>query len=186
MGFFDRFFLLLWSLSLAILSLTTVWLILFPGLWGFQDMNSVWQMISGSSSKWTMLAVSLLFFVLAIRFLWLSIRRQRIALGVDRETEFGHFHISLLTIEQLALKASEKVKGIYDITARVRLVPEEQAVGIGLKIVVDGERSLPELSEDLQSKVKEKVEQIAGIDVTDVSVYISQTSKKERSRVRVN
>lgn len=132
---------------------------------------------------WSILGISILLLLFSLRVLFLSLARGKESPGVDRLTEVGHIHISLNTLESLAVKAAWRIQGIRELTARVR--HDGTSVGVGLKLVVEGDRPIQELSEELQQAVKVYLEEIAGVSVNQVSVYITDTEKPNRSRVRV-
>lgn len=187
MGWLDRLLLLLYSIGIAALAV-------FGFLFGFQlfispevVQSGLKQFYDDSSLQWAIAGVSLFVFLISVRFIIKSmIKQKEIDSGVNRETEIGHIRVSLRSIESIAAKAARRVKGVRDLTARVRHRVNDPSVGIGLKIVVDGETPIQHLSEQLQLVVKEQVEQIAGVDVDQVSVYVAQTIQPDKSRVRVD
>jgi uncharacterized alkaline shock family protein YloU len=104
---------------------------------------------------------------------------------VEHKTEVGYIHISLSTIESIAMKAARRVKGVRDLTARIRHQAQQSSVTIGLKITVDGETPIQPLSEQLQQLVKEQVKAITGVQVSQVSVYVAQTVQPDKTRICV-
>ncbi len=179
----SRFLLLL--CSIIILFLSSAGIAVTSGLiWTEKQLTFfAAQMYQDPYLKWGIIGISLLLFLFSLRVLFVSLAREKDSPGVDRLTEVGHVHISLSTLESLAVKAAWRVQGIRDLTARVR--HDGSSVGIGLKLVVDGERPIQELSEELQQAVKIYLEEIAGVSVNQVSVYVTDTEKPNRSRVRV-
>ncbi|TCS96384.1 alkaline shock response membrane anchor protein AmaP [Hazenella coriacea] len=187
MGWLDRLLLLLYSLGIAALAVFG-FLFSFQLLVGPEEIQSgLTQFNDDPSLRWAIAGVSLFVFIISLRFIFKAVIKQKeIDSGVDRETEIGHIRISLRSIESIAAKAARRVKGVRDLTARVRHRTNDSSVGIGLKIVVDGETPIQHLSEQLQLVVKEQVEQIAGVQVDQVSVYVAQTIQPDKSRVRVD
>lgn len=187
MGWLDRLLLLVYSLGIALLSV-------FGFLFGSQFFitpevvqSSLAQFYEDSGLRWSITGVSLFVFLISLRFFFKAlIKGKEMDAGVNRETEIGHIRISLHSIESIAAKVARRVKGVRELTARVRHRDNDSSVGIGLKIVVDGETPIQHLSEQLQLVVKEQVEQIAGVDVDQVSVYVAQTIQPDKSRVRVD
>ncbi|SEN22588.1 alkaline shock response membrane anchor protein AmaP [Lihuaxuella thermophila] len=186
MGLLDRLLLFLFSIGFAALAVVGF-------LAGLEILIGPREVISGIREfyqdpglRWAVAGVSLFALVISVRLLAVGLMKKRaLDPGVDRETEIGHIRISLKTIESLAVRAARKVRGIRDLTARVRHNGDHSSVGIGMKIIVDGERPIQELSEQLQLTVKEQVEKIAGVGVDQVSVYVAQTIQPDKSRVRV-
>ncbi|PTX53926.1 putative alkaline shock family protein YloU [Melghirimyces profundicolus] len=136
-------------------------------------------------ARWTVAAVSAMILAFSLRLLWVTVHKDKEDPGVDRLTEIGHIRISCKTLESLAIKAAHRVKGIRDLSARVRQDAARSSVGIGLKLTVEGDTPIQVLSEQLQQSVKTHVEEIAGVDVSQISVYIVDTVQPDRSRIRV-
>jgi uncharacterized alkaline shock family protein YloU len=177
MGLFDRLLLILHSLVVAVLSA----MVALAGT-GAASLGWVWESVY---LRWTVAGLALFLFFLSLRLLFSAMRRPRDG-GVDRLTEFGYIRISLETLESIASRAARGVKGIRDLTARVHFSSDSpSSVGIGLKITVDGETPIQTLSEERQRTVKEQVEEIAGVEVSQVSVLVKDTVQPERARIRV-
>jgi uncharacterized alkaline shock family protein YloU len=130
------------------------------------------------------IAIGLFVFLVTLRFFYVSIRRGRgQAPSIDQRTDIGDIRISLDTVENLALKAAGRVRGVKDLKARVSI--GGSGLDIVIRSVVDGENSIPELSEEMQRTVKTHIEDVTGIPVAGVSVFIAnvvhtQTTFKSR------
>ncbi|AFC29787.1 hypothetical protein PM3016_2917 [Paenibacillus mucilaginosus 3016] len=123
--------------------------------------------------------------LLALRFLYLSVRRSKgTAPSIDQRTEFGDIRISMDTVENLALKAAGRSRGVKDLRARVKV--SQAGLEIVVRAIVDGESSIPNMTEEMQSNVKRHIEEITGIPVAFVSVFIANiqpSSPTFKSRV---
>jgi uncharacterized alkaline shock family protein YloU len=122
-------------------------------------------------------------FLLSIRFIFWRDGRGRSAHSIDQRTDFGDIRISIETIENLALKASNRFRGIRDVKTKVRV--DEKGLTIALKMNVEGDQSIPELSEEIQRSVKSYIEDITGIPVATLTVYISNVVSPGLTRHRV-
>lgn len=110
--------------------------------------------------------------LISIRFFYISVRRGRSNVpSIDQRTEFGDIRISLDTVENLALKAANRTRGIKDLKARVKV--SQAGMEILIRAVVDGESPIPQLTEEMQGAVKQHVEDITGIPVSMVSVFVA-------------
>jgi|GEM_PF-4683514 len=188
MGVWDRVFLFLYSLCIIVLVFVGGFfgLVLeMPSLFGgeifpLEFEGGIWLNI-------VLITLGLCLFLLSLRFIYLSFIQNSISEdGIVQETEIGAVHISLVTIEEIVVRAAKQVKGVFNLRARVRYHEEGSNVSIGLKIEIDGKRSIQSLSEELQKVVKERVEAIAGVEVDQVSVFIAQTHKSNQNRLRVS
>ncbi len=180
----DRLLLLLYSLVIFI----------FAGVTLFVASN--WVPISETSRAltslyydkvpaYTTIVVSIVILLVSIRFLYISIRRGRSqAPSIDQRTDFGDIRISVETVENLSLKAASRTRGAKDLKARVKV--SQAGLEIIIRTVMDGENSIPELTEEMQSAVKRHIEDITGIPVASVSVFVAnivQSSPTFKSRV---
>ncbi|WP_159882228.1 alkaline shock response membrane anchor protein AmaP [Paenibacillus puerhi] len=123
--------------------------------------------------------------LLALRFLYVSVRRGKSSVpSIDQRTEFGDIRISLDTVENLSLKAASRSRGVRDLRARVKV--NQAGLEIVIRAIVDGETPIPGLTEEMQANVKGHIEEITGIPVAFVSVFIAniqQSAPTFKSRV---
>lgn len=174
----DRFLLGLFSLSVAVLSLLVfaiaMWLhpIVFQSFVPWAD---------GDATRAVLGAAMLLLFLVSARFLYLAFRRASPPLTVDQRTPFGDVHIAVDALENLATVAARRIRGVRELEARVR--PSESGTRIALRVSVDGEAPIPDLTQALQAAVKEHVERIAGVTVQDVTVHVAGVAASRVGRV---
>ncbi|MBP1155136.1 MULTISPECIES: alkaline shock response membrane anchor protein AmaP [unclassified Paenibacillus] len=123
--------------------------------------------------------------LISIRFLYLAVRRGKSDVpSIDQRTEFGDIRISLDTVENLSLKAAGRTRGVKDLRSRVKV--NQSGLEIVIRAIVDGESSIPALTEEIQGHVKNHIEDITGIPVAHVTVFIAniqQSSPTFKSRV---
>jgi len=179
----DKFLLFVFSIAVLIVSGTGIVLSL-----GWLDpafFETFFDaMYMPGSAQYASIAVCAALFLLSIRFLFVSLRRSRERSGsIDQRTEFGDIRISLETVENLALKAAGRSRGVKDLRARVRV--DESGLDIQIRTVIDGETSIPQLTEDMQRSVKEHVEDITGIPVATVTVYVANVVQSQSFKPRV-
>ncbi|UHA72879.1 alkaline shock response membrane anchor protein AmaP [Paenibacillus sp. 481] len=123
-------------------------------------------------------------FLISLRFFYVSLRRERKSVtSIDQRTEIGDIKVSLETIENVALKAAGRIRGVKDLKARIRT--NESGLDITIRAVVDGESSIPNITEEVQRNVKEYVQEITGIPVSYVSVYVANIVQTQTFKARV-
>lgn len=184
----DRVFLFFGGLLFTLFSLVAVAISSYPVAIKPEQVANFWQtLIESQSLRWVCCGGSLLFLLLALRFLWISLPFvERKIDGVQQKTDIGPINISRQTIEMLVLRSVKRVRGVRDVAMRVRLRGKSQAVRIDLKISVDGRRAIPEISAELQERVKELISQVVGLDVDHVSVSVKKvTVQADETQVRV-
>ncbi|GGN95505.1 alkaline shock response membrane anchor protein AmaP [Saccharibacillus kuerlensis] len=133
----------------------------------------------------TVLIISAAILILiSLRMLYVSLRSSRAHLNsIDQRTDLGDIQISVETIENLCLKAASRVRGIKDPRTRIRMT--EPGLEVQIRAVVDGEYPIPALTEELQRGVKEFVQEITGIPVAAVSVYVAGVAQNQAFKSRV-
>lgn len=180
---FDRIFLFLYSLIIGIASIFLI--VASAGLvkdWVVLDFAE-WLTERGPISLSVMI-VSILLFLISVRFFYISV-----ATGtgkppsIDQRNDYGDISISLETIENLTLKAAYKIHGIKDIKARVQV--GQSGLIIRVRAVIDGDTAIPALTEEAQRTVKTFVEEITGLPVTSVNVYIANVTHNQTFKSRV-
>lgn len=85
-------------------------------------------------------------------------------------TENGEVRISFKAVENMVLAASRKVSGIREITTRIDTV--EQGLLINLKVKAIPEIPIPGLAAELQTKVRDYVQEISGSNVSEIKVLV--------------
>ncbi|MNJ03652.1 hypothetical protein D3C73_1640630 [compost metagenome] len=69
---------------------------------------------------------------------------------------------------------------------KARVKVDQAGLEIEIRTVVDGETSIPAITEEVQSSIKSYIEEITGIPVARVSVYVAnvvQSAPAFKSRV---
>jgi uncharacterized alkaline shock family protein YloU len=180
----DKLLLFLYSLVVFIVS----WIVL-SAAWNWIPLSTTKQAVDNiytvKGPAYTTIVLTLVMLLISLRFLYISIRRGRSqAPSIDQRTEFGDIRISIETVENLSLKAAGRIRGVKDLRARVKI--NQSGLEIMIRTIVDGDHSIPELTEEMQSGVKRYVEDITGIPVASVTVFVAnivQTSPTFKSRV---
>ncbi|MBW7454160.1 alkaline shock response membrane anchor protein AmaP [Paenibacillus sepulcri] len=181
----DKLLLFLYSLAIGALS---VFAFCTGFNWvpekGFRDFMST---LYNGEMEWlqvTVIIVSVVIFLISLRFFYVSLRRSNASMpSIDQRTEYGDIRISLETVENLALKAAGRQRGVKDLRARIRI--SEAGIEITLRAIADGESPIPTLTEDIQRTVKSHVEEITGIPVATVSVYVANIIQTANYKSRV-
>ncbi|WP_419873821.1 alkaline shock response membrane anchor protein AmaP [Candidatus Pristimantibacillus sp. PTI5] len=179
----DKLFLFLYSIVIGCISIV---LVCIGFGWLPSGLLNDWiaELYRLDSLKITMIVTGVILFILSLRFFIVSLHRgSASAPSIDQRTDFGDIRISIETIENLALKAASRQRGVKDLRARIRAT--DAGLDIVIRAVVDGESSIPVLTEEIQRAVKEHVEDIAGIPVTNVAVYVANIIQTGTFKSRV-
>ncbi|MDT9726289.1 alkaline shock response membrane anchor protein AmaP [Xylanibacillus composti] len=175
--------LLLFVFSLIVLAFTVIGLLLSTGAvpvaaeW-FEEMA---DSVTGQATIWT-LGIAII--LISLRLLYITLRVGTGAPpSIDQRTDFGDIRISMETVENLTLKAASRIKGVKDLKARVSV--DDAGLQIEIRAVVDGDTSIPQLTEEVQREVKGHLEEITGIPVSFVSVYVANIIQSQTFKSRV-
>ncbi|MBB6635525.1 alkaline shock response membrane anchor protein AmaP [Cohnella thailandensis] len=122
------------------------------------------------------IAIGVVLLLLSLRIFIVSFKRSGgQAPSINQRTEHGDIRISVDTVENLALKAASRTRGVKDLKARVRAA--DSGLQIMIRAFVDGDTPIPALSEEMQKTVSELVQETTGIPVSEVSVYIANVTQ---------
>ncbi|MEF2964454.1 alkaline shock response membrane anchor protein AmaP [Paenibacillus sp. M1] len=173
----DRLLLFIYSLSIGILSVIAI--LLLTGAVPFSL-----EFVDDNRFVIAAIVVSAVLFLLSIRLFYISVRQGRGTLhSIDQRTDYGDIQISVETIENLSYKAASRVRGIREVKTRIRIT--DSGLEIMVRAIVDGETSIPSLTEEVQKQVHDHVEEITGIPVSYVSVYIANLVQSPVMKSRV-
>ncbi len=93
--------------------------------------------------------------------------------AVDKNL-LGEISISVAAIKLIIMKAVREVSGVKDI--RPSVSESDSGVVVKLHMMVNPERSVPELSQAVQKVVKEYLENIGGLQVAEIKVLVDDLS----------
>ncbi|HHY81446.1 MAG TPA: alkaline shock response membrane anchor protein AmaP [Clostridiales bacterium] len=177
---FDRILLTLVSLLVMFESLVLLGIALniLPVVQLVQDF------ISDASKGWSpfvLAAVSILFLVAAFRLLVAGYTNRKPNSTIMGNTELGVIRISVNTLDTLTQKAVRSFNEVREVKSIV--LPDADGVKVQLKLTVQPDVVMPDLSKNIQNKVKEYVESLSGIVVREVQIYIENLSIAKQARV---
>jgi len=183
MNLFDRFILTIYSFALIVISALGIGvaLRLIPQA---TIQSIIADMYAGTISNIPYLAVLVIFLLISLRFFFTAFttRKNRKEKGIRQRSEFGEIHITLQTIQSIAERAARKIKGVRELKTLVKALDSGNL--IHLRLTFDGETPLPEMTQRLQHEVKSQVEAITGVEITEVSVVITEVAPQDQPPLR--
>jgi len=175
----DRLLLFLYSIVIGAAAI----LLIVAACGGFASsflQDAVTNVTEDRTVQGVVIGASVVILLVSLRFFIVSVRRSGpSAPSINQRTEHGDIRISVETVENLALKAAARTRGVKDLKARVRVT--EAGLEILIRAFIDGEGSIPALSEDIQRTVSRQIEDSTGIPVAEVSVYIANVTPSAAS-----
>lgn len=95
----------------------------------------------------------------------------------------GQVSITVPAIEVIIMKAVKKVEGIKDIRPVVSSKPD--GLMVYLHMMINPDRNVPQMSESIQSIVKEYIENIAGLQVAEIKILVDDfNTDKNAGKIR--
>jgi len=181
MGIFDRVLLTIYTFVITLFSLGIVFIaskqVSLELLWTSLQVN-----IYG---RWEAALIGFVFFLLSMRLLITGITPHKGRQSIVQDTALGQVHITLSAIENLVQKVTRQIKGVRSV--KTYIVNSDQGIGIHLKTVVSPEGSIPDISEEIQNRVKNYVHHVVGTEVAYIRLFVEDISNevgsKPRSRV---
>lgn len=165
----DRVILTLYTFCLAIASIV---IILFP----FEELKifslaSIEPFLLNIKGNYWFSLIGLAFLIVSIRFLISGLTVKQKNMYIVRYTNMGELKISSSTIEGIAHNAASGFEGIKEIKTGVDL--RDEKVVIKIKGIIEPEVNIPEITTNIQNKVKEDIEKTTGLEVNEVKVEIN-------------
>jgi uncharacterized alkaline shock family protein YloU len=140
------------------------------------------QMLAGTN--YIYMGVAIIFLIVSLRFFFSSFRsnKPKEDKGIRQRSDLGDINITIQTIQTIVERAARRVKGVRDLRSSVKVL--ESGTMITLRVSVDGETPFPELTHHLQADVKEHVETVTGILISEVSVVVTEVAQQENYAAR--
>jgi uncharacterized alkaline shock family protein YloU len=136
--------------------------------------------LTGQEKLWAY-GMALVCLLLAIFTIRMSLRIRRREKTVINQTQYGEIQITLSAIENLALRAVRKIKGVKD--AHIGIRADLTGLDIFIEISVNPDLSIPQISEEIRTKVDEYVFETTGIRVNTVKVLVTKVAGELKARV---
>lgn len=170
---------LIYILFSIVLFLTALLFIGFAfSIWPFEQINFYIEFLYGN-----LLGALIALFVLLIS-LWLlskSFKPKETERLITQKTPHGDYMVSFMALESMVLKASKEIEGIKDIEPQI--IYRDGKLSILIKAVIVTEYEIPEVSQQVQESVKTYIEEMAGITVSAVKIFIENVIDQGLNRI---
>ncbi|MEN6461232.1 MAG: alkaline shock response membrane anchor protein AmaP [Syntrophomonas sp.] len=115
--------------------------------------------------------VAVIILIVTMIIMGMLFKRKRPAASVIVDSDLsGQVSITVPAIKVIIMKAVKRVDGIKDIRPVVTSGPD--GLLIYLHMMINPERNVPEMSQSIQSIVKEYIEKIAGLQVAEIKILV--------------
>ena len=133
------------------------------------------------SARWWALGVALVALTLTYFLFRMALRIRREEKTVINQTQFGEIRITVSAIESLALRATRRIKGVKD--AHIGVRADLTGLDIFIEVTVNPDLSVPQISEEIRTKVDEYIYETIGIRVNSFKVLVTKVAGEIRTRV---
>ena len=174
----ERLVSLLSGIILTVVGL--VFLIITLG-WGQADI--ILENLKGLSpqERWWALGVSGTSLLLAFLAIRMALRMKREEKTIIHQTQFGEIRIAISAVESLSLRACNRIKGVKE--AHVGVRADLTGLDVFIEVTVSPDLSVPQISEEIKSKVDDYLFETVGIRVNSVKVLVTKIANEVRARV---
>ncbi|SHI92857.1 alkaline shock response membrane anchor protein AmaP [Lutispora thermophila] len=173
----DRLLLLIFSVIVAIFSFALVLLALpfMPS----QYSEALHLFIFESNS---MILIAIILMLIALRFIFKTTEQKINNVNyISKETEIGEIRISFNTIKSIALSSIKNINEVKDVKAQVNDKNGEVSIIITACFLTGA--VIPDVSKDIQNRVKEYIETTVEVKVKEVIVFVEEANNSSKRRV---
>lgn len=116
--------------------------------------------------------------VAGVYLLLLSMRGRGRHKPIIRGTNLGEVRISSVAVESLVRRAVKEIRGIQDVDTLVDTSGDE--LGIFVSVVVGPDLSIPEVAEQIQTRLSRYIADTVGVEVSRVSVNVRNVGHEQK------
>lgn len=123
--------------------------------------------------------LTLIFSVISLKFFLQGLMSEkRPVQAIVHEGELGQVRVSLEALENMVRRVCYQIKGVTEVKPRVSYTPE--GTSIFVRVVLAPEINIPATSDEIQTRMKEYVMEVAGINVRSVKVLVDSISSETK------
>lgn len=148
----------------------------------FLSVERITFFLESLKGNYVLLIVGLIILLFSIKILLLSLKinnsKEKISYVV-KNNEHGEVKISSDTIVGLVYHVCNRFSGLKNVKVKVDIIEGQLYINLNGDVVP--EINIPDMSNDLQAKVKEHVESCTGVNVSEIKVFISNVTVPSRN-----
>lgn len=96
--------------------------------------------------------------------------------AIVQETGLGQVRVSVEAIENMVHRVVNQISGVREVKPRVACLPD--GVSVFMRISVSPEINIPQTTDQIQGRVGEYIEEVAGIKVHSVKILVDSVSSE--------
>lgn len=143
--------------------------------------NNIFRFVENIQGNYFLLLTGIVLLLISIKLFSILFKKDKVKNKkfITKWTDYGEIMISSNTIIGLVDSIISKFSSLKDTDVDVFI--DEGKLLINLSGKTTPETNIPEIMEDLQKKIKEHVEQAAGVEVSEVKIYINSVTQPIRT-----
>lgn len=126
--------------------------------------------LSSTRGRWTVGLIGAVFFAASVQLIVVAFARRGGGQPVIHESSLGEVHISLDAVESLVKKVARSVKGVREIKAVI--THSKEGLSAQLRGTISPEVSIPEVSEEIQTSVRQYVKRVVGVEMSEIRIEV--------------
>lgn len=174
MGIVDRIVLSIYTFSLAIISGLMILVAAFPK-W-LQPQLWIEEILRQTRGQVLIGLIGTAFFAVSVRLIVFAFTRQGGGQPVVYETAVGEVRISLDAVENLVKKTARSIKGVRDVKAVI--THDKDGLHAELVSTISPDVSIPEVSEEIQTTVRQYVKRVVGVEMAEVRLEVENIANE--------
>lgn len=178
MSLFDRIFATLYVLILTVLAV----IVLAVSAGWDEPLASVGWLARDPDLRLGAGIIAAVLVVIGVRLLFGGLQRPSPAQTLIQTTSLGDIHITLGALESMVTRAAHQVRGLKEVRPVLRCLP--QGVAIFLQASVGPETNVAQVSAELQDKVRSYIEELVGVQVTEIRILVDDVVRRPPGRVQ--
>ncbi|MGI6587794.1 MAG: alkaline shock response membrane anchor protein AmaP [Peptococcia bacterium] len=124
------------------------------------------------NNRWILGLVSFFIFILTFTLFLSCFKIKSDKLTTIHQTALGQIDITLSALELLVLKAAKKIPGIQEVKPILKLT--ENNISVLLKVQVNPDVNIPQITAELQHAVKDYLLQTSGTSLQKIEIQVTQ------------
>lgn len=174
MVFLDRLFLVIFALLLVVLALFVL------------GITAGWTVPLAYLDTWFSFypeatgGVGMALLLLGLWLFFRNFQKRAPTRFLVKSAALGEVWLTLPALESMVVRIARQVRGVKSVRPRIRY---REGVFLSLLVGVNPETKIPEISAELQEKLKEGLRGLTGMEVSEIQIVVESLSRETQSRV---
>ncbi|RQD76535.1 MAG: alkaline shock response membrane anchor protein AmaP, partial [Candidatus Syntrophonatronum acetioxidans] len=142
-----------------------------------QELESIFSNIYGS---WQGAAAGLIIVIIGLWAFSKTLKTKESPRVIYKSTSLGQYMISFAALESMVIKAAKNIEGFKDLQPGI--IARDNKLSVQIKGSIAEGYQIPDLCEKVQEEVKNYLEEMSGITIEAVRVFVENVAPDNTSR----